>query len=308
MLGTSGLFAAPETATFRASEPEEIAKGSYFGQPPPGEIPIPFAPAFLSAHYSFVARIAFSPDGNECFFTVTDATFSRPQILQTRRQGDAWSTPVVAPFTQNHVKSNEPFFSPDGNRLYFSSDEDGKSPTNRRDIWRVERTPEGWSHLQRLPSPLNSGYTELFFSQSADGTAYFISNRPGGLGGFDLYRSFSLPDQTVRVEHLDAPLNSSADEWDPCIAPDGRFLVFCSTRPGGLGGSDLYLSFTDGHGGWMPPVNLGEGFNSAADEYAPSLSPDGRFLFFTRHDGKRGELYWVRTSALERFRVRPNQT
>jgi Tol biopolymer transport system component len=167
----------------------------------------------------------------------------------------------------------------------------------------VERTPQGWGNLQRLPPPLNSDYTELFFSQAADGTIYFISNRPGGLGGFDLYRARPQPGQPLWVENLGAPLNSPDHEWDPCIAPDQSFLVFGSTRPGGRGGSDLYVSFANGPDRWTAPVNLGDGINSPADEYAPVLSPDGRFLFFTRHDGKRGDIYWVATQVLDRFRT-----
>lgn len=286
-----------------AAKPAQVT-GPYFGQKPPGEKPEIFAAELLSARYGFVARIAFSPDGTECFFTVTDATFSRPRIFGTQRHGDIWSEPIVAPFTLGHVSSNEPFFSPDGTKLYFSSDESGKSATNRRDIWVVERTPQGWGNLRRLPPPLNSEYTELFFSQAVDGTIYFISNRPGGLGGFDLYRTRQEPGQPMRIENLGAPLNSPDDEWDPCIAPDGSFLVFASTRPGGRGGSDLYVSFNDGHGGLTAPLNLGGDLNSPADEYAPSLSPDGRFLFFTRHDGKRGDIYWVAATVLERFRTK----
>ena len=301
----AALCAAP-TPTAAAGSPGDappkptVFRGPYFGETPPGDVPVVFAPKFLSARFAFVARLAFSPDGRECFLTAADPKFSRPKIFVTERRDDTWTEPVVAPFTTGHFRSNEPFFPRDGNRLYFSSDPDGKSATNRRDIWMVERTPRGWNHLQRLPPPLNSEHTELYFSQAADGTIYFISDRPGGLGGFDLYRARPNPDQSLRVENLGGSLNSAANEWDPCIAPDQSFLVFASERPGGRGGSDLYVSFADGHGGWTAPVNLGEGFSSPADEYAPSLSPDGRYLFFTRYDGKRGEALWVSADFLKR--------
>lgn len=296
------VMPADEAAAANPSAAGPTARGPYFGEPTPGDTPVVFARAFLSARIGFPARIAFSPDGRECFVTAADPKSSRPKILVTERKGDTWTEPALAPFTVSHYRSNEPFISADGNRLYFSSDPDGRSATNRRDIWMVERTPGGWGRLQRLPPPLNSDYTELFYSQSAAGTIYFISNRPGGLGGFDIYRAHANPDQTLRVENPGAPLNSPADEWDPCIAPDERFLVFASTRPGGRGGSDLYVSFADGHGAWTAPANLGEGFNSPGDEWAPSLSPDGQYLFFTRYDGHRGELYWVRTTAIDRQR------
>ena len=278
------------------------AKGPYFGQRPPGETPEPFAPEFLSARYGFVARIAFSPDGNECFFTVTDATYSHPKILGTRRTGEVWSEPASPAFADPKWINHEPFFSQDGTKLYFTSNRDPQSDTNKRDFWMVERTPKGWSEPKRLPPPINSDFIEFFYSQAADGTAYFCSNRPGGIGAMDLYRVRQVPDQPARAENLGAQINSPYSTGDPCIAADGRFLVFSAARVEGRGGSDLYVCFSDGAGGWTAPINLGGGFNNAANEYAPSLSPDERYLFFTRHDGQRADLHWVLTSALERFR------
>ena len=281
------------------------AAGSYFGQKPPGEIPVAFASEFLAERYGFVTRIAFSPDGTECCFTVTDATFSQFRLMITQCEAGRWTVPVVAPFTHAHARSLEPFFSKNGRKLYFSSDGEASSPTNKRDLWMTERKSEGWSEPERLPSPINSEYNELFLSQAADGTVYFLSNRPGGHGGFDVYRTRQEPGQPLKVENLGAPVNSPADEWDPCIAPDGRFLVFVSGRPGGHGGADLYVSFDDERGGWTVPVNLGEGFNTPANEFTPSFSPDGRFLFFSRLSPQGGDVYWVSTTAIERLNPLP---
>jgi len=307
----AGVLSADHSPLQQQANPAKetwMARGPYFGQKPPGETPEIFAPELLSARYGFVARLAFSPDGTECCFTVTDATFSKPRLLFTKREGDVWTIPAAPPFTLGRATSHEPFFSKDGQKLYFSSDGEPSSPTNKRDLWVTERTPEGWSEPSRLPPPINSDYRELFFSQAADGTVYFVSNRPGGLGGFDLYRTRQEPGQSLRVENLGASLNSPDDEWDPCIAPDGSFLVFASTRPGGRGGSDLYVSFNDGHGGWTDPINLGEKINAPDDEYAPALSLDGQFLFFSRHNGKRCDVMWVRADVLERFRSEPGMS
>jgi Tol biopolymer transport system component len=119
----------------------------------------------------------------------------------------------------------------------------------------------------------------------------------------DLYRVRLELGQPARAENLGTPVNSKYYTGDPCIAPDGRFLVFAAGRPEGRGGMDLYVSFDDGQSGWTAPVNLGERFNTPADEYAPSLSPDGRSLFFARHNGKRCDVYWVAASVLDRFRA-----
>ncbi len=277
-------------------------KGPYFGQRLPGEIPEMFAPEFLSARYGFVARIAFSPDGAECFFTVPDATFSHPKIYGSRKVGDTWSEPMIPAFADPHWINHEPFFSWDGSKIYFTSDRQTRSAANKRDFWVVERTATGWGEPRRLPPPINSDQTEFFYSQTANGTAYFCSDRPNGIGALDIYRVRPGSDPAAPAENLGAPVNTKYYNGDPCIAPDGRSLAFGAVRPEGRGGMDLYVTFDDGSKGWTAPVNLGEGFNTPANEYAPSLSPDGRFLFFTRHDGRRADLHWVRASVLERFR------
>ena len=276
--------------------------GAYFGQKPPGITPEPFAPEFLSSQFPFVARIAFTRDGDECYFTVADATFSHPQIYLTKLENGAWTVPAVAVFAHDLTISSEPFFSADGSKLYFTSNGDGQSATNRRDLWVTERAQEGWGDPQRLPPPINSAYSEWFFFQEANGTVYFVSNRPGGLGGTDIYRAPQESGRPAVVEDVGAPINSKDDEWDPLVLPGGRTLVFASTRPGGAGGADLYVSYDDGRGGWTAPVNTGDGFNTQAYESAPSLSPDGKYLFFARYDGKHSSLYWVAAAALERFR------
>jgi hypothetical protein len=179
-----------------------------------------FAPEFLSARFGFVARIAFSPDGAECFFTVPDATFSHPKIYGSRKVGNTWSEPAIPAFTDPRWNNLEPFFSRDGAKLYFISNRDAQPATNKKDIWVVERTPEGWGEPKRLPPPFNSDYADSYFSQAADGTAYFCSNRPNGIGAMDLYRVRPGSDPAALAENLGAPVNSKYSTIDPCIAPD----------------------------------------------------------------------------------------
>jgi hypothetical protein len=108
---------------------------------------------------------------------------------------------------------------------------------------------------------------------------------------------------SVQAELIPAPvLSVGTYEGDPCVAADGRFLVFSSGRPGGFGGTDLQVSFADGKGGWTSPFNMGPDFNTASDEYGATLSPDGKYQFFVRHNPRKAEIYWVSTNAIETFR------
>ena len=98
-------------------------------------------------------------------------------------------------------------------------------------------------------------------------------------------------------------VNSAYTELHPCIAPDERFLVFYSNRPGHLGsrGGDLYISFRGEDGAWRPAVNLGLAFNRGhLSTSFPRLSPDGKYLFFLKLISVpwQAEVYWVSASVL----------
>jgi Tol biopolymer transport system component len=133
---------------------------------------------------------------------------------------------------------------------------------------------------------------------SRSGTLYFSSNRPGGLGQNDIYRSRRINGRWTAPENLGATVNTAGREYDPFIAPDESYLIFASERPGGLGAADLYLSVRRGDGTWCVPVNLGPDVNSSAAEYTPMLSPDGRYLFFTGDGAGTDDIYWIDASVI----------
>ncbi len=275
-------------------------EAAYFGQTPPGETPVPFAPPILAAH-AFLGPIAFSPDGTECWFTVDDAGYTAQRLMVSRFADGAWSPPTLAPFVAGFAHSLEAYFTPDGNRLYFTAQEAGSG--SRMDLWMVDRDGPGWSAPVRLPAPINSAANEFHFSQGPDGTIYFLSNRSGTA---QIYRARQHADGEFLVELIPAPfLSVGTHDGDPTIAPDGRFLVFHSGRAGGYGAVDLHLSLPDGKGEWTAPINLGANFNTGADEYGATLSPDAKYLFFVRHGLTKGELFWVSTRALAQRATSP---
>jgi hypothetical protein len=122
--------------------------------------------------------------------------------------------------------------------------------------------------------------------ESPDGLSFYMaSDRPGGLGGIDIWRatrpSPSAPWGTP--VNLGAPVNSAADDFCPTPVQDGR-LFFVSSRPGGCGGPDIYFSRPAGGGTWSEPVNLGCQTNSPGAEFSPSLvelGPNDTVLFFS---------------------------
>jgi hypothetical protein len=133
-----------------------------------------------------------------------------------------------------------------------------------------------WSAPVNLGPLINSASSDQGPAISKDGLSlYFHSNRPGGLGGFDMYVSqrASVDDPWGTPVNLGAPVNTTFDEGNPAFSRDGHFLFFQSIRPGGLGGIDLWVSYrehTHDDFDWQPAVNLGPGVNSTADDNAPS--------------------------------------
>ncbi len=125
---------------------------------------------------------------------------------------------------------------------------------------------------------------ELRATLSPDGQRIiWASNREGGAGGWDLWTARLQDKRWVEPQPL--PLNSSADEQDPFLSADGRWLYFASNRKGGRGGHDLYRAAVAADGSIGTPQALGGPVNSRGDEHSPSLADDGRLLFSSNRAG-----------------------
>jgi hypothetical protein len=130
-----------------------------------------------------------------------------------------------------------------------------------------------WSAPVNLGPAVNSAASETGPAFSADGlTLYFSSDQPaGGLGLRDIWFSERATTSSPwgAPVHLPPPINTASDDFVPSFSPDGHWMFFASTRPGGFGGPDLYQSYrADVHDnlGWQAPTNLGAGVNTAAAE------------------------------------------
>jgi Tol biopolymer transport system component len=257
-------------------------KGPYLGQKGPGSTAEVFAPGIVSLGFH-EHNIAISPDGKEIFFVAASTDFSRYVIMTTRRQDGAWTRPEVAPFSGGR-NDGAPSFSPDGKRLYFSSRRPhpaGGASGDDFDIWYVERKAGSWTEPTNLGGPVNTGQHEVNPSVTSDGTIYFQRIEKLGTLHWNLYRSTPQNGAYSPPQKLPSPVNTEANEAGPFIAPDGRYLLFHSNRPGSQGMMDLYVTFPAGGGEWSEPVNLGEKVNSPYSDSGPVVSPDGKYLFFS---------------------------
>jgi len=132
---------------------------------------------------------------------------------------------------------------------------------------------------------VNSPYGDYSPFIAPDGLSlYFASTRPGGFGQEDIWVSTraTVSDPWGPPVNLGAPVNSEHREGGPSITADGLTLIFSTDMPGGLGGSDIWLTTRPTkESPWDPPVNLGSPVNSAGDEICGCITPDGRSLYFS---------------------------
>ncbi|MCB2409523.1 hypothetical protein [Hymenobacter lucidus] len=259
-----------------------------------------FAPDTLSDGGVF--GLALSHDGTEAYFTDSDRTRTSLRLMQAKRVAGRWQTPTLVPFA-SPFRDIDPIFSPDGQRLYFNSTRPYDNSATERpnfDVWVVERTGSGWSEPRRVAGVSQDSTSESYASVARNGTMYFTSTRRGGAGKSDIYASRLKNGQYQPAQAL--ALNTPGSDGNPFISANDQLLLFISDRPGGFGGTDLYLSYRQGKG-WSQPYNLGPKVNTAGSEFCPALSADGRTLYFSRTERNgdtivREDLYSIPVAEL----------
>jgi hypothetical protein len=159
----------------------------------------------------------------------------------------------------------------------------------------------GWSPAVRVEA---AGADPAFNGAALDGcpfisrdnkTFYMASNRPGGLGGIDIWVSHraSADEPWSAPANVGAPVNSSANDFCPTISRDGHEFYFVSNRAGGCGGDDIYATRLRSDG-WDPVANLGCDVNSAGNEASPFPLPEsgaGPVLYFSSTRAGTNDLY-----------------
>jgi hypothetical protein len=194
----------------------------------------------------------------------------------------------LGPLINSSADEAAPSISADGLQLYFIDWEVFRpGGYGLSDIWVTTRetTEDDWGTPVNLGPTVNSSAGEAAMSISADGLSLFLgSTRPGGYGDWDLWvttRATTEDDWGTPV-NLGPTVNSSAHDAMPSLSTDGLTLFFGSSRPGGLGSWDIYVTTrATKEDDWGTPVNLGPTVNSTAYDVCPDISADGLALFFS---------------------------
>jgi len=199
-----------------------------------------------------------------------------------------WTPAIPLLFANSAVDDDgAPFITYDQNRLLVSSDKGGGQ--GGVDIWISERRGPVWGKPVNLGKPVNSAGYDGFATISPDGeNIYFVRQCPdkkcGGKECFGLYSSQKVNGRWAEPRRMPAPVNSEYSEFGPIILADGRTLLFSSTRPGGMGGYDLYKTEMMDNGRWSEPVNLGETINTTADDRLASVPAAGDIMYISKPD------------------------
>lgn len=229
---------------------------------------------------------ALSPDGKTIYFAKSvPPSYLYVLCVSHLDANGKWSAPEILPFS-GQWRDPDPVLSPDGNTLLFVSDRpvDGKD-LHHYHIWMSHKTETGWSAPEFIRGPINEvDATQLFASMTNDGTIYFTSARHHK-GIFEVFRSRLMNGRYQEPEFIPELSDGRATTIEAFIAPDESYIVLGSFgRAGGMGSSDLYISYRD-NGKWSKPQNLGPGINTRAREYSPRVTSDGKYLIFTSERG-----------------------
>lgn len=269
-------------------------KGPYLGQKDPGMIPQLFAPGIITTD-DHEGSSGFALNGTVYIYQKFINRQCKTYIMRLKK--GVWTAPELIPFWKTMVHNGDFVFSFDDKTMLYQV----KTKSNTglvSNIWKVEITDRGWEKRTPLPAPINTRYDESFAAEAANKNIYFFSRRPGGIGKSDLYMCTFKDGKYSDPINLES-LNTEHHEWDPFIAPDESYLIFCSTKPEGFGGDDFYITFKDKNGIWTKPLNMGDKINSARSENRPYVTIDGKFFFYTSSKSGSRDIYWVSAKFLD---------
>ena len=256
----------------------------YLGQTPPGNAPMRFNLA-TNPGFSALERIAISNDGKRIVYHENNGyeASSTGRIKYYCYENNKWRGPYIL-----FDSATSPAFSVTGDTLYFEKDGFAWFSAKRNTSWLEPKlfniNIPYWHYLQAT----NSG---TFYAA--------MNNGRGKVGKIDWSKIIITQTGTI-ITSLGTPLNTTKANLDFYISRDETFIIFASERTDitRYGYFDLYVSYRKSNNTWTVPQNLGKVINNSTEvRWGPFVSPDNKYLFYSRSSTKDNSdacTYWVR--------------
>ncbi|WP_416877096.1 hypothetical protein [Litorimonas sp.] len=276
--------AANKTVSSHTVDDIPALESPYLGQTPPGSTPERFAPGIVSTeHWEYGGT--FTPDLREFYLLRNGGKYENSSFVVFRYEDGEWRESVVS------RRRGQPFISPDGETIHLG----------RR---YIEQAETGWSDVKELEAPFKD-LPIMRLTASANGTYYFDTfNRDQN--DFPIRYSRLVDGKYEDPKPLSEAINTGTYLAHPFIAPDESYLLWDAKRDDGYGDSDIYISFRQIDGSWGEAINLGNEINTDAWEASASVTPDGKYLFFSRNMGSDEyedvDIFWVDAQVIENLR------
>ncbi len=204
-----------------------------------------------------------TPDEKQLFYM--DQLKFYDALMNSVKPDTAWQVPEnLTPRIKSDGDHILTGLSPDGRVMLLTA----YDPYMSGDIFIAEHIGREWTGIQKLDGNINTRFNETHASFSPDGqTIYFTSDRKGGFGGLDIYRSIKKElGNWGAAENLGPVINSTLNEESPFMTGDGKSLFFSSQGHYNMGGYDIFMSSMDDNGSWQSPVNPGYPLNTTDDD------------------------------------------
>jgi len=235
---------------------------------------------------------ALTADNTQLIFTARfgGGRNDNEDLVVSRKEHGRWLAPVsISPNINTIQREGACTISADGRHLILTI-----CGSFGCDLFETRRTGDVWSQPKNLGPTINSTNWDSQPSLSADGRElYFVSDRKGGVGGYDIWYSQLSETGWSKAKNLGPEINTPFDEISPYIHVNNQTLYMVSNGYPGYGGYDIYVSEKQGSS-WTTPQNMGKPLNDHKDQYSFMVASDGALAYYSREESKnRSRLYRI---------------
>jgi len=209
-------------------------------------------------------------------------------IFVSYNKDGAWGTPQIVGAIDTKTHDATAGLSADGQTLYIYR------ANGNGDLYQSNLANNLWTKPLRMSDQINSVGKESCITVSGDGKVlYLVSNRPGGYGMGDIYKSIKDANGNwSNPQNLGPTVNTQYDELGIYVTPDGRMLYFSSTGHNTMGGYDIFKTSSDS-GQWSVPVNLGYPINTAGDDVYFAMPADKKHAYYSSDQKGDMDIYMI---------------